>query len=94
MDLTPVCCGGVEDLWIQEREQWHSGANFFALAPGKVVGYARNVHTMEEMDKNGFAIIPADEIITGRKAIGGCGALAPSPWTARNCLAAAAAPGA
>lgn len=66
MDLTPVCCGGREDLWVQEREQWHSGANFFALAPGKVVGYSRNVHTMEEMTKNGFAIIPADEIISGR----------------------------
>jgi len=73
MDLTPVCCGGVEDLWIQEREQWHSGANFFALAPGKVVGYARNVHTMEEMDKNGFAIIPADEIITGQKQLADVG---------------------
>ena len=69
MDLTPVCCGGEEDLWVQEREQWHSGANFFALAPGKVVGYARNVHTMEEMNKNGFEIIPADDIITGRKQL-------------------------
>ena len=67
MDLTPVCCGGKEDLWVQEREQWHSGANFFALAPGKVVGYARNVHTMEEMNKNGFEIIPADDIIAGRR---------------------------
>jgi arginine deiminase len=69
MDLTPVCCGGVEDLWVQEREQWHSGANFFALAPGKVVGYARNIHTMEEMSKNGFEIIPANEIIAGRRQL-------------------------
>ena len=69
MDLTPVCCGGKDDLWVQEREQWHSGANFFALAPGKVVGYARNVHTMEEMNKNGFEIIPADDIITGRRQL-------------------------
>jgi len=69
MDLTPVCCGGTADLWVQEREQWHSGANFFALAPGKVVGYARNVHTMEEMSKNGFAIIPANDIINGRKRL-------------------------
>ncbi len=67
MDMTPICCGGKEDLWIQEREQWHSGANFFALAPGKVVGYARNVHTMEEMNQKGFDIIPADEIISGRR---------------------------
>ncbi|BBO66492.1 arginine deiminase [Desulfosarcina alkanivorans] len=69
MDLTPVCCGGVDDLWIQEREQWHSGANFFALAPGKVVGYARNVHTMEEMNNNGFDVLPADEIISGRRQL-------------------------
>ncbi|WP_372680504.1 arginine deiminase family protein, partial [Desulfosarcina sp.] len=67
MDMAPVCCGGKADLWVQEREQWHSGANFFALAPGKVVGYARNVHTMEEMNKNGFEIIPADDIIAGRR---------------------------
>ena len=73
MDLTPVCCGGTADLWVQEREQWHSGANFFALAPGKVVGYARNVHTMEEMSKNGFAIVPADDIISGRRPLAGLG---------------------
>jgi arginine deiminase len=73
MDLTPVCCGGKEDLWVQEREQWHSGANLFALAPGKVVGYARNVHTMEELSNNGFAIIPADDIISGRRQLADLG---------------------
>jgi len=69
MDVTPICCGGRDDLWIQEREQWHSGANFFALAPGKVVGYARNVHTMQEMNNSGFEIIPADEIIAGHRQL-------------------------
>ncbi|MBC2745290.1 MAG: arginine deiminase, partial [Desulfosarcina sp.] len=62
----PVSCGGKKDLWTQEREQWHSGANFFALAPGKVVGYARNDHTMEEMNLAGFEVIRADDIISGR----------------------------
>ncbi|MCF0207471.1 MAG: arginine deiminase, partial [Bacteroidales bacterium] len=28
-DLNPVICGG-NDTWTQQREQWHSGANFFA----------------------------------------------------------------
>ncbi len=29
MDLEPVSCGGKNsDIYIQEREQWHSGANF------------------------------------------------------------------
>jgi arginine deiminase len=69
MDLKPICCGGTEDPWNQEREQWHSGANFFSLAPGQVVGYARNVHTMEEMSKNDFEIIAADEIISGRRQL-------------------------
>ena len=69
MELKPICCGGSKDLWEQEREQWHSGANFFALAPGKVLGYARNVHTMEEMNANGFEIIPADDIISGRRTL-------------------------
>jgi len=64
--LEPILCGGREDRWQQEREQWHSGTNFFALAPGKVIGYARNVHTLEELDRHGFAILPADQVISGQ----------------------------
>ncbi len=64
MDLEPIICGGTKDRWIQEREQWHSGANFFALGPGKVMGYARNVYTLEEMNKHGFEIIKAKDVIT------------------------------
>lgn len=63
MDLEPVMCGGSGDSWIQEREQWHSGANFFAIAPGHVMGYGRNVHTLEEMDKHGFEVLTAQQVI-------------------------------
>jgi len=63
MDLEPICCGGHKDLWVQEREQWHSGANFFALGPGKVIGYGRNVHTIEEMEHHGYEVIPAMDVI-------------------------------
>ncbi len=66
MDIETVTCGGHTDPWIQEREQWHSGTNFFALAPGQVVGYGRNVHTIEELDKHGFAVISADDVIAGK----------------------------
>lgn len=66
MDLKPINCGGSTDIWTQEREQWHSGANFFAMAPGKVLGYARNVYTMEEMNKNGFEILKANDVIDGK----------------------------
>ena len=66
MDLKPVFCGGKKDLWTQEREQWHSGANFFAIGPGKVIGYERNTSTIEELNKNGFEVIKANDIIKGK----------------------------
>lgn len=65
MELEPVLCGG-SDEWEQLREQWHSGANFFALGPNKVIGYARNGRTMEALNKAGFAILSAEEICEGR----------------------------
>ena len=66
MELEPVICGGNADEWNQEREQWHSGANFFAFAPGKVMSYARNVHTLNELNKSGFEIIPAWDVVDGK----------------------------
>jgi arginine deiminase len=68
MDLQPVYCGGEDDSWVQEREQWHSGANFFAIGPGKIIGYARNTHTLNALNKRGFSIIKASDIIKGRVA--------------------------
>ena len=72
MDLEPVICGGADE-WDQEREQWHSGANCFAFAPGKVLTYARNVHTLEELDRKGFNVVAADDVISGRVSIDGNG---------------------
>ncbi len=65
-DLEPIYCGGTEDSWIQQREQWHSGANFFAFAPGKVIGYERNVYTIEALSKHGFEVLKAEEIINDK----------------------------
>ena len=65
-DLKPVLCGGKQDPWIMEREQWHSGANFFALAPGKVIGYERNDYTLDEMNRHGFEIIKAIDFLENR----------------------------
>ena len=48
----------------QEREQWASGANFFALAPGQIVGFEHNQATAEELAKNGFEIVTAEQIIS------------------------------
>jgi arginine deiminase len=61
-ELEPVICGGTADPWTQEREQWHSGANFFAIAPGKVLGYGRNSYTLDELSKHGFDIVKAKSI--------------------------------
>ncbi|MDX9846514.1 MAG: arginine deiminase family protein [Tenuifilaceae bacterium] len=66
MDLNPIQCGGIKDQWTQEREQWHSGANFFAIGPGKVIGYGRNNYTAEEMNRHGYEIIRAKEILNGK----------------------------
>jgi arginine deiminase len=63
IDLEAVSCGGMDDLYIMEREQWQSGANFFAVAPGKVIGYGRNIHTMDELNRHGFEIIKARDVI-------------------------------
>jgi arginine deiminase len=63
MDLKTIYCGGRKDHLVQEREQWHSGANIFAIAPGKLIGYSRNVHTLEDLSDHGFEILKAREVI-------------------------------
>jgi arginine deiminase len=65
IDVRPIYCGGKNDSWTQEREQWHSGANFLALAPGKVMGYGRNRLTLDALNQDGFEILSAKEIIAG-----------------------------
>lgn len=69
MDLELLYCGGKKDVINQEREQWHSGANFFAVGPGKVVGYGRNIHTLDELNLHGYAVIKANDVIHGKTNI-------------------------
>lgn len=69
MDLEPICCGGSSDSWVSEREQWHSGSNMFAFAPGKVLCYARNEGTLHEMDKHGFEVLSARDVMSGKKKL-------------------------
>ena len=66
LPLEPLFCGGGHDRRGQEGEQWHSGANFFALAPGKVIGYGRNSHTIEELARAGYEVVPAVDIIADK----------------------------
>ncbi|MBN2486040.1 MAG: arginine deiminase [Bacteroidales bacterium] len=60
----PVFCGNGDPM-SQEREQWHSGANFFAFSPGHIIGYARNMHTTNALNKIGYEIIKANDVISG-----------------------------
>jgi len=63
--LEPVFCGG-NDKMHQEREQWQSGANFFTIAPGKVMGYGMNALTFEALSRAGLPRLEAEDIIDGR----------------------------
>ncbi len=67
IDVDTIPCGGKNKTLMQEREQWHSGANFFTLAPGKIIGYERNIYTNEELNHNGFEIIQAADVLKGIK---------------------------
>ena len=71
VNIKTIPCGRKNEKLIQEREQWHSGTNFFALAPGKVIGYERNIHTNEELNKYGYEIIKATDVINGNKDLTG-----------------------
>ncbi len=69
MPMTPILAGGPRRV-LQEREQWASGCNFVALRPGLVLSYARNMGTLREMERAGFAIVPGDRFLDGSVTIG------------------------
>ncbi|MGO9335571.1 MAG: arginine deiminase [Acidimicrobiales bacterium] len=46
-----------EDIRAAEREQWDDGTNYFAVAPGVVFGYDRNVATNTMLRRNGIEVV-------------------------------------
>ena len=64
-DLEPIHCGGNKAV-DQQREQWTDGANAFALAPGIILLYERNVRTAEELARHGYHIVYEDDLLLGR----------------------------
>jgi arginine deiminase len=65
LDLEPIYCGG-QSAVDQQREQWTDGANAFALAPGIILLYERNVKTAEELARHGYHIVYEDDLLLGR----------------------------
>jgi len=68
IDLKPVACGGSDPIH-QQREQWTDGANAFALAPGVIICYERNVRTADELSRQGYRILYEDDILMGREEL-------------------------
>jgi arginine deiminase len=56
------------DSFQAEREQWNDANNTFAVAPGRVIAYERNVATNEILEKAGIQVlvIPSYELPRGR----------------------------
>jgi len=64
MKMEPVWSGG-ETQESREREQWASGCNFLAVAPGVVISYARNEGTLRALEAAGFRIISSESLLLG-----------------------------
>lgn len=80
VELQPVFCGG-DDLWVQQREQWHSGANFFSFGENHIIGYRRNTNTIDALDKAGFSVLMAEDVCAGKV----------NPWDYEKCVVTFAA---
>jgi len=67
--LEPIFCGGNQRT-VQEREQWSSACNSFAVRPGVILSYGRNDATLNELTSAGFRVISADETLKdGERAV-------------------------
>jgi arginine deiminase len=66
--LEPIFCGG-SDRSLQEREQWSSACNFFAVRPGVALTYARNEATLRELEHAGFKTVAAASLLTGEESL-------------------------
>ncbi len=55
-DFKTVFCGNADPVQ-QQREQWLSGNNFFAAAPGKIIGYSCNNYTLDALNAAGYEIL-------------------------------------
>lgn len=66
MPMEPIFCGG-DRAELQEREQWASGCNFFAVAPGQVLAYARNEQTLRALERGGYRVMSDSAFLAGEQ---------------------------
>ena len=69
LDIEPIFCGGGDETY-GPREQWHSGCNFFCLAPGQFIGYGRNQHTLQAINDAGYNVVTAADVVNGKINLG------------------------
>lgn len=65
LHLDVVNTGGNDPL-NQAREQWQKGTNFFTIAPGKIIGYARNEATYRALEEHGFRVVAGQDVLAGK----------------------------
>ncbi len=71
LPLTPIPCGG-QRRTMQEREQWASGCNFFAVGPGQVLAYDRNEHTLQALEEEaGLRVVRGVDFLAGDVQLAG-----------------------
>ncbi|TXT43968.1 MAG: hypothetical protein FD137_1693 [Spirochaetes bacterium] len=68
LSLKPVLCGDGRRI-PEQREQWLSGANSFAFAPGKILMYSCNKYTAQALSREGFAIVDSRRFISGQESV-------------------------
>jgi arginine deiminase len=66
--LEPIFCGGSQRT-LQEREQWASACNSFAVRPGVILSYDRNDATLNELTSAGFRLVEAVNLLTGEEML-------------------------
>jgi arginine deiminase len=68
LDLQPILCGGTDPI-AQSREQWTDGANAFAMCPGVILIYERNVVTADELARAGYTVVDEADLLLGRQQL-------------------------